>query len=269
MYDPVFQTVTPKDTTETYQRLTNFQELQSHLGNNITEDEYLSAIYSGPIDIWSDNGTTELRNIRLVFPFTPEQPSDMKQFVDPDTKTVYASPNVMYVPNFYVIIPYQSVRQSLKKYNIAQQLFYPSNIISSLQNIDYSPPPSTAPVPNQPVTWTVNLQPSSSTLSGTKSQQTVITSNIAVDVAPAAVQTPQENPDMYPIIAFPKSVVAVKFDGKGNVSPNLNNEIVTSSVYDKYRTTINYDGNILGVKYNCCYNLGTKMGKYISKTVRD
>lgn len=60
IYDPVFSNVTPKPTVEKYIKITTRQELIDHLGNSVTNDEYLSAVYSGPIDIWSETETTEL-----------------------------------------------------------------------------------------------------------------------------------------------------------------------------------------------------------------
>jgi hypothetical protein len=63
IYEPVFSNVTPKPTVETYIRITTKQELVAHLGGSVSDEEYLSAIYSGPVDIWSDNETSELRNL--------------------------------------------------------------------------------------------------------------------------------------------------------------------------------------------------------------
>jgi hypothetical protein len=114
----------------------------------------------------------------------------------------------MYVPNFYMILPYQTLKASLKKYNIVHQLFHPSNITSSLQNYSYTAPPTIAPAPNQPVTWTTKLYPKSATLDDNKSQQIVTTSNINVDIRPSdlpksVIQT--ENKDIYPMSKFPQS----------------------------------------------------------------
>lgn len=60
MYEPVFSNVTPKPPTDTYIKITTKQELSAHLGNTVTDEEYISAMYSGPVDIWSDTETTEL-----------------------------------------------------------------------------------------------------------------------------------------------------------------------------------------------------------------